>query len=173
MSRCCCGVLRSHACRDRRCRTHARIFVIRFAWYGSAVGRSFLSKVSDDVAGPGLMPESMALPTLVRESGIEYLLPYRVGESCSFRHRRYCDVACKLGDVLHFYRNHRTGWSLNVRVRRFYVQNFSELARHDGEGSFVSELFVQIRELNLDSMREERFRSLRVYVEIWVISGER
>jgi hypothetical protein len=50
------------------------------------VGRSFLRQVSDDVARPGLMPESMALLTLVQKPGIKNFLPDHVGDGGSFRH---------------------------------------------------------------------------------------
>ncbi len=136
------------------------------------MSHALLGKVSNNVARSGLMPESSALPTLVWKSGIEYLLSYHVGEGCSFRHRRDSDVAREFGDVLHFYCHHRVGRPLYVRIRRFYVQNFSELAHHDGESSFVPELFMQIGELYLDRMREERFRSLHVRVEVRVVSGK-
>ncbi len=118
------------------------------------------------------MPKSLALPTLVRKSRVEYLLFYRVDDGCSFRHRWDSDVAREYGDVLHFYRDHLAGRPLYVRVRRFYVQNFSELACHDGESSFVPELFMHIEELYLNHVREECFRSLRVRVEVRVVSGK-
>jgi hypothetical protein len=106
------------------------------------MGRSFLRQVSDNVARPGLVPESTTLPTLVRKLGIKYLLSDHVGEGCAFCHRRYPYVARKLGDVLHLYRYHRAGRSLHVGVHRLYIHNFSELTCHDGESSFVSEPIV-------------------------------
>ncbi len=136
------------------------------------MGHALLGKIPDNVASPGLMPKSSALPTLVWKSGVEYLLSYRVGDGCSFYHRRDSDVAREFDDVLHFYRHHRAGRPLYVIVRRFYVQNFSELARHDDESSFVPELFMKIGELYLDRVREERFHSLRVRVEVWIVSGK-
>jgi hypothetical protein len=65
-----------------------------------------------------------------------------VGEGCAFRHRRYPDVTCEFGDVFHLYRDHRASRSFHVGVRRLYVQNFSELIHHDGEGSFIPELVM-------------------------------
>ncbi|CAK9256789.1 unnamed protein product [Sphagnum jensenii] len=136
------------------------------------MGHALLGKVFNNVARPGLMPEFSALLTLVREFGIEYFLSYRVSEGCSFHHRRDSDVAREFGDVLHFYRDHQSGRPLDVRVHRFYVQDFSELARHDGEGFFVPELFMQIGKLYLDRVHEERFRPLRVRVEVRVVYGK-
>ncbi|CAK9195830.1 unnamed protein product [Sphagnum troendelagicum] len=136
------------------------------------MGHSLLHRVPDYVARPGLMPEPSALPALVQKSGIEYLLSYCVGEDRSFRHRQDSDEACKFGDVLHFYRHHRSGGPLYEGVRHFYLKNFAELARYDGESSFVPKLLVQIGELYLDRVREECFCFLLVRVEVRIVSGE-
>ncbi len=134
------------------------------------MGHALLSEILDSVATPSLVPESLALPTLVRKPGVKYLLSYHVGVGCAFRHRRNSNVAREIGDFLHFYCHHWAGRPLYVRVRRFNIQNFPELACNDGEGSFVPELFVEIGELYLDRVREECFRPLCVRVEVRVVS---
>ncbi len=69
--------------------------------------------------------------------------------------------------------DYRASWPLYVRVRSFYVQYFSELTGHYGEGLCILELFVQIRELHFDCVHEERFRSLSTGVEVRRKSGKR
>ncbi len=51
------------------------------------------------------------------------------------------------------HRDHGASRPLYVRVRSFYVQYFSELTGHYGEGLCIPELFVQIRELHFDYVR--------------------
>jgi hypothetical protein len=61
---------------------------------------------------------------------------------------------------------------VHIRIGGFYVKNFAEFASHYGQCSYVSELFVEVGKLDLDSVREERLRSLRASVEARCVLGE-
>ncbi len=108
-----------------------------------------------------MVAEPPALSALVWQAGILHSLCHSVAGLCSFRHRQNSNVSGQLGNIPELDGDHGPRWPFDVRVYSFYLQDFPDFARHDSQGPRVPELLVQVRELDLDRVRELSFRPLR------------
>ncbi len=108
------------------------------------------------------MVEPSALFALVRQAEIKYSLGCRIIYRPSFRHGGDPNDPCQFINISDFYNNRGSRRSLDIGVWQLYFKYFSYVAGHDGQSFCGTKVIMQVKELNLDRVREKRFSSLNI-----------